>query len=69
MQAALASVAQLVGVSSSKVKGGGFHSTSGHMPGLRVQSPIRMCARGNRSMFLTLSLSFSLSPFPSPQKQ
>ena len=37
------------------------HSQSGHVPGLWVPSPVRACARGNRSMFLSLSPSLPLS--------
>ena len=44
-----------------KEKGHWFDPQSGHMPGLQVWSLARERARGNRSMFL--SLSFSL---PSP---
>ena len=35
-----------------KAKGLWFNSQSGHMPGLGVQSPARVHARGNQSMFL-----------------
>ena len=44
---ALASVAQLVGALSCKPKGCGFDPQSGHIPRLRVQSPVRVSARGN----------------------
>ena len=57
---ALAGVAQLVGW-SCKPKGLWFHSPSGHMPGLWVQSLDGVRARGNPSMFLSHSFSL-LSP-------
>ena len=63
--AALASVAQLVGVSSSKLEGWGFDSQSGHMPGFWVWSLVGALTGGNQSMFLSLPfmfLSLSLSP-------
>ena len=65
---ALASVAQLVEASSSKPKGLRFDSWSGHIPGLRVWSPVGVCMRGNQSMLLSLppslptSLLLSLKP-------
>ena len=37
---ALAGVACLVGASSHALKGRGFHSPSGHMPRLWIQSPV-----------------------------
>ena len=37
---ALASVAQLVGASSCKLKGHEFSSQSGHMPGLQARPPV-----------------------------
>ena len=46
--------------SSHKLKGPGFDSQSGRMPGLQVQSPVRAhavpgwkCTMGNQSMFLS----------------
>ena len=51
-------------VSSCKLKGRGFNSRSGHTPGLRVQSPAAVCARGSGSMFLShigVSLPLPLS--------
>ena len=47
----LAGVAQLVGASSCKLRG--FNSQLGHKPGLQVQSHVRVCMRGTRSMFLS----------------
>ena len=64
---ARASVAQLVRASSHK-PGRGFDFQSGHMPGLRVWSPVQAHRRGNRLMFLfhtDVSLPLSFSPFPS----
>ena len=58
---ALASVAQLVGTSSGKLKGHGFDSWQGHMRRLWVQSPVGAHMRDSQSMFLSLCLSF-LSP-------
>ena len=60
----LASVTQLIGALSSKPKGCGFDSQSGHMPRLWVQSPVWACTRGtDQCFFLTLMLlSPSLSP-------
>ena len=49
-----------------KLKGGRFHSRSGHVPGVQVQSLVWVPTEGNHSMFLShvdVSLSFSL-PFP-----
>ena len=43
-----------------KPKGRAYNCWSRNMPGLRVQSPFRVCARSNQSMFF--SLSFSLPP-------
>ena len=61
---ALAGVAQLVGVSSPKLKGHGFDTWSGHMPRLWVLAQVRVCTRGNGTMFLSCVvvslLSFSL---------
>ena len=59
-------VFQLVGMSSSTLKVYRFHSQSGHIPRLWVQSPVRVLVGGNQSMFLShinasLSLSLSLS--------
>ena len=53
---ALTGVTYLVGwASSCKVKGRQFDSWLGHMPGLRVQFPVRVYMRGSGLMFLTLS--------------
>ena len=53
-------------VTSHEVKCCRFDSQSGHMPGLRVQSPVGGCLRGKQSMFLFhISVSFPLS-LPSP---
>ena len=66
---ALATVPQLVGSLSCKLKGHGFNSQSGYMPGLPIRSPIGECIEAvNRcsslaSMFLSPSLSLSL-PLP-----
>ena len=46
---------------SHKAKGRWFHSQSGHRPGLQAQGLAGASARGNRSMFLSLSF-----PIPSP---
>ena len=61
----LAGVAQLVGASSHKPKGCRFDPWSGHMPGLRVGSPVGACKRqpidvSLTSMFVSLPLSPSL---------
>ena len=65
---ALAGVAQLVGVSSHNPKGHGLDSQSGHMPGLQVQSPVRMSTGGSTRMSVSLlHKCFSPSlPLPSP---
>ena len=42
-------------MSSSKVKGHRFDSQSGHMPGLQVQSMVRVHTGSNPSMFLVTS--------------
>ena len=64
-------VVQLVGASSCTPEGYRFHSWSGRIPRLRVQSLVEMCTGGNRLIFLShinvslsLSLSLSLSPLP-----
>ena len=56
------------GVLPRKPKGSQFNSRSGHMPGLRVWSPVRVCARDNPQMFLShmdVSLPLFLPPFSS----
>ena len=55
LQNCLAGVAQLVGAAAGALKGRGFDSWSGHVPGLQVQSLVG----AHQPMFL--SLSFSLS--------
>ena len=53
---------------SCKVKGRWFDSWSGHTPGLWAQSPVRLWARGNRSMLLShiaVSNPVFLPPSPS----
>ena len=60
---ALAGVAQLVGASSSKPKGLGFNSQSGHLPRLRVRSPVGAHMRGKRLMF-PLTPLFLCPPHP-----
>ena len=66
MVSVLASMAHLVGALSYKLKGCGFNSQSGHMPGLRARSLVGAHARGDRLMFLShidVSLPlFLLSP-------
>ena len=53
-------------VSSYKVKGPRLDSQSGHMLGLWVRSPVGVCARGSRLMFLFhMDVSLFLPPFPS----
>ena len=53
--------------SSYKAKGHGFKPWSGDMPGMQIQSPVRVHTRGNESMCLShidVSLPLSLlSPF------
>ena len=62
----LASVAQLVWISSCNPEGHRFGSWSGHMPGLQVQLPIEVCLGGNQSMFLShIDVSLPLPPCPS----
>ena len=61
---------QLIRASSHTPKDWGFDSWLGHIPRLWVQSPVGMCRRGTRSMFLShidvsFSLSLSLPPFVS----
>ena len=58
---ALACVAQLVRVSSHKLKAYGFNSRSEYIPRLLVQPPVGATTRGNGLMGLSLSLSL-----PSP---
>ena len=58
---ALASVAQLAGVPSRKPKVRGSDSWAGHVPRLRVCSPVRTCTKALRS---SVSLPRSLPPFP-----
>lgn len=60
---ALASVAQLVGFHPVNLKGHGFDSRSGGMPGLSVWSPEHMQETNNQS--LTSVFLSSRSPFPS----
>ena len=61
---ALASMAQLFGVSSCKPKGHGFNSQSGHIPRLWVRSLVGAHTGGNQSMFLSyINVSLSLPPF------
>ena len=54
-------------VLSCKAEGHRLDSRSGHMPGWQVWSPVRVCVRGNQSIFFShtdVSLSLSLlSPF------
>ena len=50
---ALHSVAQLVGPSSPTPKGWGFDSQSGHVPRLKVPSPVGVNTGSNQSMFLS----------------
>ena len=57
----------LVEASSHKPKCRRFDSQSGHMPGLQVCFPFRVCVRDSQSMLLshiTISLPLSLPPFP-----
>ena len=54
----LATVAQLVGVLSSRQKGHEFDFRSGHMPGLQVWSLVGVHMRCNDCIALPLSLSF-----------
>ena len=57
-------VAQLSGAWSHAAKGWGFDSWSGHMPRLKVQSPVGAHIGGNQSVFLPhidVSLCFSVS--------
>ena len=61
INAALAGVAKLVGALSCKQKGLRFDWRSGHTHGLRVWSSVWMRAKGNQSMFLSLSLSLPSS--------
>ena len=52
-------------MSSLKAKCRRFNFQSGHVPGLRVRSPVGACTEGNQSMFLShpdVSLPFSLPP-------
>ena len=56
-------VAHSVGTSSCGLKGHGFNSQSGHVPRVWVWFLVVAHAKGNRLMFLSLSL-----PFPSPLK-
>ena len=49
-------VAQLVGVSSCTSKGFWFDPRSGHIPRLRVRSPVGACMVCNELMFLSLFL-------------
>ena len=55
---ALARVAQAVGASSRKPNGGGFDFRSGHIPRLRVQSPVGECTRRNQLIFLLTLMGF-----------
>ena len=60
---ALASVAQLVGAMSCKLKSCRFNSRPVHMPGFQIWSEVRAHVRGSRSMFLShMDISLSLSP-------
>ena len=60
---ALASVAQLVGALFHKLEGHRLSYQSGHMPGLWVQSPVKLHGRGNQLMFLShTGASLPLSP-------
>ena len=48
---------------SHKAKGRWFDSWSGHMPGLRLWSPVGTHTRGNQSMFLShINVSLCLLP-------
>ena len=51
----LASVVQLVGAWSHKLKGCRLDSQPGHMPRLWVQSVVGACVGGNQSMLLSKS--------------
>ena len=62
---ALAGVNQLIGVSSHRLKGLGFDSWSGNIPGLQFQSLVRVPTRRQPvDWSLPLSLSLSLPHFP-----
>ena len=61
---ALASVAQLVGASSHRLKVRGFNSQSAHTPRVWVGSLVRVRTR-KQSMDVSLSVSVSL-PLPLP---
>ena len=58
---ALAGVAQLVGASSSKLKGHGFNFRSGHIPGLWSRSPVQVRLQEAPDRCFSLTLMF-LSP-------
>ena len=62
---ALASVAQLVGALSHKLKGLKVHSQSGHIPRLLVWSLVEACARGNWRIFI-FHIDVSFPPFSLP---
>ena len=64
---ALACVLQFVGVLSCALRGCGFDSWWGHVPGLQVPSPVRGHMGGNQSMFLS-HINVSLPPPPSSLK-
>ena len=53
-------VAQLVGALSRTPEGWSFDSQSGNMPGLWIQSLVRVHIEGSWSVFLSLSISLSL---------
>lgn len=54
-------VAQLVGASFCKLKGHGFNSPSGPMPGVRVQSPVGAYERQPVNVSLLFFLPYALS--------
>ena len=56
-------VAQLTGASFCAPKCCVYDSPSGHIPRLQVRSLVRVHTGGNRSMFLSLFLSVSHSPY------
>ena len=55
--------AQFTGAASCALKVFGFEARSGRIPRFRGPSPVRVCAGGNRSMFL--KSKFLSSPHPS----
>ena len=65
IKTALASVGQLVGMSSSALKGHRFNSQSGHIPRQWIQSPVGAHMQSNRLISLSPPI-LSLSPHPYP---